>query len=251
MRSEIGKLSLDILFQERENLNASIVDSINEASAEWGITCIRYEIRDITPPRTIQAAMEMQAEAERRRRALILDSEGEREAEVNIAKGKRDARVLASEAEMEERINLGKGEAAAIEAKASASATATSVMARAIQSSGGSQAVSTRLAEQYISAFGGIAKKGNTLVLPADAADVGSMVAHATGVYRAIVSSSGGESDIGAAVDQAMNDCRTENVVPEEQGASMATSEMGPNDDNANENDEGSRGEEPLPTRLE
>ncbi len=199
MRSEVGKLALDVLFAERSNLNAAIVESINEAASEWGIQCIRYEIRDITPPRTIQNAMEMQAEAERRRRALILDSEGEREAEVNIAEGKKQSRVLASEAEREEMINLGRGEAMAVRERAAAAAAAASLLGRALQAEGGREAVSTRLAEQYISAFAGLAKTGNTLVLPSDAGNVGAMVAQATGVFKTILA--GGGAEAAAAAD--------------------------------------------------
>jgi len=185
MRSEIGKLSLDSMFVERDILNISIVEAINAAAADWGISCMRYEIRDITPPRAVRAAMEMQAEAERRRRALILDSEGEKEAEVNIAEGKKLARVLASEAAMQERINNGKGDAVALEAHASASAAATRMMAAALQTSGGDAAISMRLAEQYVAAFKAIAQTGNTIVVPANAGDVGSMIAQAMGIYNA------------------------------------------------------------------
>lgn len=187
MRSEIGKLSLDKMFEERENLNAHIVAAINSASADWGISCMRYEIRDITPPRAVKAAMEMQAEAERRKRALILDSEGEREAEVNIANGKKLARVLASEAEMQERANIGKGEAMALELHAVASANATKRVAEALLSSGGQASASLRLAEQYVLAFKALAKEGNCVVVPANAGDVSSMVAQATGIYKSMM----------------------------------------------------------------
>ena len=130
MRSEIGKLSLDATFLERDQLNANIVSSINTAAAAWGIACMRYEIRDIAPPPAVRAAMEMQAEAERRKRALILDSQGEQEAEINLAQGKKQAAVLASEAAMQETINRGLGEAQAIEAQASASANAVRMLVR-------------------------------------------------------------------------------------------------------------------------
>ena len=151
MRSEIGKISLDNTFKEREALNAHIVQAINAAALDWGISCMRYEIRDISPPKAVRAAMELQAEAERRKRALILDSEGEQEAEVNLARGKKMSAVLASEAAMQERINLAKGEAAATEAKAEATATAIRKLATAISSEGGQHAVSLRVAEQYLS----------------------------------------------------------------------------------------------------
>ena len=184
MRSEIGKLSLDKMFEERDNLNTHIVAAINSASEAWGIACMRYEIRDITPPRAVRAAMEMQAEAERRKRALILDSEGEREAEVNIATGKKLARVLASEAEMQERANRGKGEAVALEMHANASAAATRTVAAALRQSDGTASASLRLAEQYVGAFKALAKEGNCVVVPANVGDVGGMVAQATGIYK-------------------------------------------------------------------
>ncbi|XP_064113605.1 stomatin-like protein 2, mitochondrial [Macrobrachium nipponense] len=110
MRSELGKISLDYVFRERENLNMNIVEVINKASEAWGITCLRYEIRDIKLPPRVQEAMQMQVEAERKKRAAILDSEGVRTAEINIAEGKRQARILASEAEKIEQINSAKGQ---------------------------------------------------------------------------------------------------------------------------------------------
>mmetsp|Transcript_9582 Transcript_9582/g.30867 ORF Transcript_9582/g.30867 Transcript_9582/m.30867 type:complete len:388 (-) Transcript_9582:284-1447(-) len=184
MRSEIGKITLDRMFEEREVLNVNIVSSINAAAADWGIQCLRYEIRDITPPRAIRAAMEMQAEAERRKRALVLDSEGEKDAEINIATGKKMSRILASEASMQERINLGKGDAAAVEAHAQATAEATRLVAGALGARDGHAATSLRLAEQYVNAFKGIAQAGSTVVVPANAADVGSMVAQAMSIYK-------------------------------------------------------------------
>jgi len=184
MRSEIGKLTLDRMFEEREALNHNIVNAINQAALDWGIQCKRYEIRDIAPPRAIKAAMEMQAEAERRKRALVLDSEGEKDAEINIATGKKLARVLASEAAMQERINLGKGDAAAVEAHAMATATATRAVAAALGVERGAAATSLRLAEQYVNAFKGIAQSGSTVIVPANAGDIGGMVAQAMAVYK-------------------------------------------------------------------
>jgi len=186
MRSEIGKISLDNTFKEREALNAHIVQAINAAALDWGISCMRYEIRDISPPKGVRAAMELQAEAERRKRALILDSEGEQEAEVNLARGKKMSAVLASEATMQERINIAKGEAAATEAKAEATATAIRKLATAISSKGGQHAVSLRVAEQYVGAFGNIAKAGNTVVVPANVGDAGAMVAQAMAIFKGV-----------------------------------------------------------------
>jgi regulator of protease activity HflC (stomatin/prohibitin superfamily) len=204
MRSEIGKLTLDRMFEEREMLNQNIVRSINESAADWGIRCMRYEIRDISPPRGIKVAMEMQAEAERRKRALILDSEGEKDAEINIATGKKMARVLASEAVMQERINLGKGDAAAVEAHAVATATATRAIAEALGSERGAAATSLRLAEQYVQAFKAIAQSGSTVIVPANAGDIGAMVAQAMAIYKHSLQanpagrSAGGDGDASA-----------------------------------------------------
>ena len=134
MRSELGKMSLDKVFHERESLNVSIVESINKASLAWGITCLRYEIRDIKLPSRVHEAMQMQVEAERRKRAAILESEGVRAAEINVAEGKRQSRILASEAERMEQINKANGEAAAMLAVADARAKGLSVVAEALNS---------------------------------------------------------------------------------------------------------------------
>lgn len=177
--------TLDETFLERDRLNASIVEAINAAAADWGIVCKRYEIRDIAPPQAVRAAMEMQAEAERRKRALILDSEGEQEAEINLAKGRKTAQVLASEGMMHERINLAKGEAAAVEAHAAASARAVNLIAESLLKSGGAESASLRVAEQYVAAFSKLAASGSTVVVPANTGDVGAMVAQAMAVYKA------------------------------------------------------------------
>lgn len=144
MRSELGKISLDKVFRERENLNVSIVDSINKASEAWGMMCLRYEIRDIKLPPRVQEAMQMQVEAERKKRATILESEGVREADINVAEGKRKARILGSEAERQEQINKSVGEAAAILAVAEARASALQLIADALQRESGPNAASLR-----------------------------------------------------------------------------------------------------------
>ena len=197
MRSEIGKISLDNTFKERETLNENIVMAINAAAEEWGISCMRYEIRDISPPKAVRAAMELEAEAERRKRALVLDSEGEQEAEVNLARGRKMAAVLASEALMQEKTNIGRGEAAAIEAKAAANAAAIRVLAAAGASQGGQTAMRLRVAEQYVAAFSDIAKEGNTVVVPANAGDAGAMVAQAMGIFKAMDGRGGGRGGAG------------------------------------------------------
>jgi len=184
MRSEIGKLSLDAIFQEREVLNINIVKSINSASHEaWGIRCLRYEIRDIEVPTRVKEAMQMQVEAERKKRASILESEGQKISAVNVAMGRREAQILASESEKIEQINQAEGEAKAIEAKAVAKAEAIRVVGEALANQSGSNAASLSVAEQYVNAFSNLAKTGNTLLLPSNTGDVSSMVAQAMGIY--------------------------------------------------------------------
>ncbi|XP_022224013.1 stomatin-like protein 2, mitochondrial [Drosophila obscura] len=189
MRSELGKMSLDKVFRERESLNVSIVDSINKASEAWGIACLRYEIRDIRLPSRVHEAMQMQVEAERRKRAAILESEGVREAEINIAEGKRKSRILASEAERQEHINKASGEAAAIIAVADARARSLQAIAKSLAHIDGKNAASLTLAEQYIGAFKKLAKTNNTMILPSNAADVNGFVAQALAVYNHVSSS--------------------------------------------------------------
>ncbi|XP_037937220.1 stomatin-like protein 2, mitochondrial [Teleopsis dalmanni] len=186
MRSELGKMSLDKVFRERESLNISIVDSINKASEAWGIACLRYEIRDIRLPTRVHEAMQMQVEAERRKRAAILESEGAREADINIAEGKRKARILASEAERQEHINKASGEAAAMLAVADARARGLQIIAKSLADMDGKNAASLTLAEQYITAFKNLAKTSNTLILPSNPGDVSSMVAQALSVYNTV-----------------------------------------------------------------
>ena len=186
MRSELGKITLDKTFEERESLNTNIVQAINEASTVWGIQCLRYEIKDITPPDNVRRAMELQVAAERQKRAEILDSEGKRQSQINIAEGgKRDV-VLQSEAAMTDQINRAKGEAAAILAVAKATAEGIELVASSIQKSGGEKAVALRLAEQYIEAFSKLAKETNTILLPEKTGDIGSMVAQALAIFNKI-----------------------------------------------------------------
>jgi len=186
MRSELGKITLDKTFEERESLNTNIVQAINEASNVWGIQCLRYEIKDITPPDNVRQAMELQVAAERQKRAEILNSEGQRQSQINIAEGgKRDV-VLQSEAAMTDQINRAKGEAEAILAVAKATAEGIELVAASIQKSGGEKAVALRLAEQYIDAFSNLAKETNTILLPEKTGDIGSMVAQALAVFNKI-----------------------------------------------------------------
>ncbi len=186
MRSEIGQITMDRTFSERDTLNARIVSAINEAATSWGIQCMRYEIKDINPPRSVLDAMEQQVTAERHKRAEILESEGYRQSQINRAEGQKQEVVLGSEVALTDQVNRAKGEAEAILAVATATAASIREIATAIESTGGEKAVSLQIAEQYVKAFGNIAKEGNTILLPANAGDAGSMVAQALGVYESI-----------------------------------------------------------------
>lgn len=168
MRSEIGKISLDKTFEERDHLNSRIVATINDAATAWGLECLRYEIRDILPPPGIKQAMEMQAEAERRKRATVLESEAEREAAVNRAEGKKSAAILDAN-----------GEAEAVVVKANATAASLAVVGAELATERGRTAAQMRVAEQYLREFGNIAKEANTVLLPADAGNPAAMVAQA------------------------------------------------------------------------
>lgn len=193
MRSELGKISLDSVFKEREMLNIAIVESINIASSSWGLTCMRYEIRDISLPSRVQEAMQMQVEAERKKRAAILESEGIREAEINVAEGKKQSRILSSEASRIEQINDAKGLADAIIAKAEAKARAIQLVGNSLKTTQGSNAASFNIAEQYITAFSNLAQTNNTLIMSSDAGDIAKMSAQALQVYKTLTVSKPGE----------------------------------------------------------
>lgn len=186
MRSEIGKLALDECFEERERLNSNIVAAINQAAQSWGIQCMRYEIKNITPPASVLKAMELQMAAERQKRAEILQSEGQRQSKINVAEGNKQEVVLESEAAMTDQINRAKGEAEAIREVAKATAEGISLVAASIKQHGGEEAVALKIAEQYVSAFGELARTNNTMLLPANAADAGGMVAQALAVFNSI-----------------------------------------------------------------
>ncbi|WCJ27560.1 Stomatin-like protein 2 mitochondrial [Euphorbia peplus] len=187
MRSELGKITLDKTFEERDTLNEKIVESINVAAKDWGLQCLRYEIRDISPPRGVSAAMEMQAEAERRKRAQVLESEGVRQANINIADGKKEAVILASEASKMDQVNRAKGEAEAIIARAQATARGLVMVSQALKENGGVEAASLKIAEQYIHAFGNIAKEGTTMLLPSASANPANAMAQALTMYKSLL----------------------------------------------------------------
>src|SRR5687768_4444683 len=179
LRSELGKIELDRTFEERTNINTQVVSELDKASEPWGIKVMRYEIKNITPPQDILAAMEKQMRAEREKRALILTSEGQRDAAINSAEGEKQQVIKQSEARKTQQINEAEGQAAAITSVATATAAGIRSVAEAIKLPGGQEAVQLRVAEQYIGQFGELAKKSNTIVLPANVADVGSMIAMA------------------------------------------------------------------------
>jgi regulator of protease activity HflC (stomatin/prohibitin superfamily) len=184
LRSEIGKIELDRTFEERTNINIQVVNELDKASDPWGVKVLRYEIKNITPPKGVLDAMEKQMRAEREKRAVILTSEGERDAAINQAEGEKQQVIKASEAKKQQQINEAEGAAAAILAIAQATAEGLRKVAETIQVPGGQEAVQLRVAEQYITKFGELAKTTNTLILPATVSDVGSMIALAMSAIR-------------------------------------------------------------------
>ncbi|GLJ54546.1 hypothetical protein SUGI_1171450 [Cryptomeria japonica] len=194
MRSELGKITLDKTFEERDTLNENIVRSINEAASDWGLKCLRYEIRDISPPLGVKAAMEMQAEAERKKRAQVLESEGICQANINIADGKKTAAILEAQGKAEAIVARADATAKAIIARSNATAKGIRMLSESIQSNGGVEAASLRIAEQYIQAFSKIAKEGTTMLLPSNVANPASMMAQALSIYKGVV---GGKSPNG------------------------------------------------------
>ncbi len=184
LRSEIGKIALDRTFEERTSINMQVVDELDKASEPWGVKVLRYEIKNITPPRDVLDAMEKQMRAEREKRATILTSEAEREAVINAAEGAKQQVIKASEAKKQQQINEAEGEAAAILAVATATAEGLRKVASASQEAGGYEAIQLRVAENYISRFGELAKESTTLVLPASVADIGSMIALAMSAIK-------------------------------------------------------------------
>ncbi|KAI9796589.1 MAG: hypothetical protein M1825_000606 [Sarcosagium campestre] len=185
MRSEIGQLSLDHVLKERAALNTNITQAINEAAQDWGVTCLRYEIRDIHAPEGVVAAMHRQVTAERSKRAEILDSEGQRQSAINVAEGRKQSVILASEAMRSEQINMASGEAEAILVRAKATAAGIDAVAKSIAD--GKQAaqgaVSLSVAEKYVDAFGRLAKEGTSVIVPGNVGDIGGMIASAMAVY--------------------------------------------------------------------
>src|SRR5687767_3044061 len=186
LRSEIGKIDLDKTFEERMNINLQVVQELDKASEPWGVKVLRYEIKNITPPHDVLAAMEKQMRAEREKRAVILNSEGQRDAAINTAEGEKQQVIKASEARRQQQINEAEGEANAILAVAKATAEGIRQVADAIRQPGGLEATQLRVAESYIQQFGKLAKSSNTLVIPATLSDVSGMIAAAMKVFGAV-----------------------------------------------------------------
>ena len=176
MRSEMGKLDLDRSFEERTSINAAIVAAVDKASDPWGIKVTRYEIKNITPPRTIRDAMEKQMRAEREKRAMIAESEGERQAKINRAEGERQEAIALSEGERMRKINEAEGRAKEILLVAEAQAAGIQKVAEAITGKGGAESVNMQLAQQYLTQFGNLAKTNNTMIIPANLADVAGVL---------------------------------------------------------------------------
>ncbi len=184
LRSEMGKIDLDRTFEERSLINASVVEEVDKASDAWGVKILRYEIKNITPPADVLSAMEKQMRAEREKRAVVLTSEGERDARINEAEGAKQQVIKQSEAVKQKSINEAEGEAEAIMAVARATAEGLRQIANALQTEGGLDAMQLRIAEQYITEFGKLAKEGNTFVVPSSLSDISGMIALAKGMMR-------------------------------------------------------------------
>ncbi len=185
LRSVIGRMELDKTFEERDHINTAVVSAIDDSAANWGVKVLRYEIKDLTPPQEILHAMQAQITAEREKRALIAASEGRKQEQINIATGEREAAIARSEGEKQAAINRAQGEASAILSIAEASAEAIRKTAAAIQSPGGGEAVNLKVAEQYVEAFGELARTNNTLIVPANLGDMSSLIATAMQVVKA------------------------------------------------------------------
>ena len=182
LRSEVGKIDLDRTFEERTNINIAVVAELDKASEPWGVKVLRYEIKNITPPADVLAAMEKQMRAEREKRAVILTSEGQRDAAINSAEGEKQQTIKASEARKQQQINEAEGQAAAILAVATATAEGIKRVAEATQAPGGQEAIQLRVAEQYIGEFGKVINNADTIILPSNVADVASMITTAMSV---------------------------------------------------------------------
>ena len=185
LRSVVGKMELDKTFEERDLINASVVNALDEAALTWGVKVLRYEIKDLTPPAAILHAMQAQITAEREKRALIAASEGRRQEQINIATGEREAFIARSEGEKQAEINTAQGQAAAIVAVAEATANAIGQVAAAIRQPGGEQAVQLKVAEKAVEAYAQLAQKNNTMIVPGNMSEVSGLIATAMALIKA------------------------------------------------------------------
>jgi regulator of protease activity HflC (stomatin/prohibitin superfamily) len=184
LRSVIGKMELDKTFEERDSINASVVNALDEAALNWGVKVLRYEIKDLTPPAEILRSMQAQITAEREKRALIAASEGRRQEQINIATGEREAYIARSEGAKQAEINKAQGEAAAITAVAEATADAIRKIAAAIQQPGGEQAVQLKVAERAVEAYSQLAQKNNTMIVPGNMSEVSALIGTAMALLK-------------------------------------------------------------------
>lgn len=184
MRSIIGRMELDKTFEERETINAGIVEAVDKASDPWGVKITRYEVKNIVPPISIKEAMEKQMKAEREKRAMIAESEGEKQAKINRSDGDKQQLIKRSEGEKEKRINEAEGRAAEIEKVAQATAKGIREIAAAINEEGGMNAVNLRIAEQYLNEFGKLASENNSMIIPSNLSDISSIISTATNVFK-------------------------------------------------------------------
>ena len=184
LRSVVGKMELDKTFEERDHINAGVVNALDEAALNWGVKVLRYEIKDLTPPAAILHSMQAQITAEREKRALIAASEGRRQEQINIATGEREAFIARSEGEKQAEINKAQGEATAITAVADATADAIRKIAAAIQQPGGEQAVQLKVAEKAVDAYAHLAKTNNTMIVPGHMGEVAGLIGTAMALFR-------------------------------------------------------------------
>ena len=184
LRAEIGKMELDRVLESRDEINKSVVSVLDQAGRPWGVKVLRYEVKNLTPPESILRAMQQQITAEREKRALIASSEGRKQEQINIATGEREAQIARSEGEKMAQINIAQGQAGAVLAVAEATARAIQMVAETIRQPGGIEAVNLRVADRYVDAFGNLAKAGNTLIVPANLADVSTLIASALTVVK-------------------------------------------------------------------
>ena len=184
LRSVIGRMELDRAFEERDHINTTVVNAIDESAANWGVKVLRYEIKDLTPPAEILRSMQAQITAEREKRAVILTSEGKRQEQINLAMGAREAAIAKSEGEKQAEINQAQGDASAILARAEATAKAIRQIGEALSEPGGIAAVNLRVAEHYVDAFGKLAKTNNSVIVPADLGDMSGLIASALTIVK-------------------------------------------------------------------